>query len=128
MDFVLNRNHTLHTTLGRSIEFVKDTPTYVPPALRAAVQAIGAIPAAEEDFQKLRETTADKSKPVEELSAEDRESMIFAAFDDMIAKNDRESFTGTGLPELGALSAAVGFKIDQGERSALWNKYNQSKA
>jgi hypothetical protein len=128
MEFVLNRDYTLHTVLGRSIGFVKDKPTYVPPALRALVQSIGALPATEEDLKKLRESTEDKTRSPEELSPEDRESVIFAAFDDMIAKNDRESFTGTGLPELGALSAIVGFKIDQGERTSLWNKYNQSKA
>jgi hypothetical protein len=44
MNFILNRDRTVVSTLGHSVEFKKGVPTYVPPVLYAEVSAVGAMP------------------------------------------------------------------------------------
>lgn len=115
MKFVLNRNKMLVSTLGHTIEFVKGVSTHVPKELWAAAQAIGAVP---ED--ELPEEKVPQSK--EPLDPAEREEMILTAMKMLVEENKRESFTGTGLPQVNALTAVMGFKIDNKERDKLWTK------
>jgi len=119
MDFVLNRNKTIASKFGHSIEFKKGVPTHVPPEAWAEVQAHGAIPENEIDLEE--------ETKVVELTAEQRKTQIFAAFEAIVAENDRESFTGNGLPDAKKVSEVAGFTIKADERTALWGEFRASK-
>ena len=59
MEFVLNRNKTVSSTKGHTIEFIKDVPTHVPAEMHSEVMAIGAIPTDELPVEK----TVDNPEP-----------------------------------------------------------------
>ena len=116
MKFVLNRAKTVSSTLGHTIEFIKNEPTYVPREMWAEVQAIGAIP--EEDLPEvLLAATKEPADPAE------RKAVIFAAFEQLILGGKRESFAGTGAPHAKVLASQMGFVIDNKERDVLWQEF-----
>ena len=80
--FVLNRNYALQGH-GHSINFVKGDPCWVPVALVKEAVGIGAECLDDEPVQVL-----EPEKEVEpELSFEERETLMFAAFDQILARN-----------------------------------------
>lgn len=113
MNFILNRDKTVVSLSGRSVEFVKGQPTYVPPQVHAEVMAIGALP--EEEMPEDDEN----KKPVE-LTPDERKLLIKQAMEDMVAGNKREDFTAAGTPNLKALSTRVGFAVDKRESDPIW--------
>lgn len=116
MKFVLNRNRTVSSVLGHTIEFKKNEPTYVPKELWAEVQAIGAIPESE-IIEEARAATSEPGDPAV------REAAIMMAFEQLVLGAKRESFSGTGVPHAKALISQMGFAIDNKERDALWQKF-----
>lgn len=121
MDFILNRDHTLCTTLGHTIEFKKGEPVHVPHEVWTHVQAIGATPV--EDLPALKvNATAEPEDPVA------RREAIMAGFAAMVEGGKRESFMASGSPHVKALASQIGFLIDNKERDALWTAFMQSKA
>lgn len=121
--FTLHRNFTLRTTKGHAIAFVKGEPTWVPPMCVPDAVAIGAVPK-DGDVDVLGEEAA----PVAQLSGEERESKLFAAFETMLNRTERTDFTASGLPHTKRLSDMVGFDVTNRERDAAWQAYTQSKA
>jgi len=117
MKFVLNRNKNLTSTMGHSIDFKKGVATHVQPEMWSEAQAIGAVPE-----EELPESKLPMSK--EPLDPVARKAEIFEAFELMKLGNKREDFTGTGAPHGKALAEALGFKIDNKERDALWLEFN----
>lgn len=114
--FVLNRDKTVVSTMGHAIEFKKGVPTHVPREMWADVQAIGAIP--EEDLpEEEKKTDNAPNDPAE------RETLIFAAFEQIVLGNKREDFSGTGVPHAKTLEKVLGFKVDNKERDQLWHKF-----
>lgn len=120
MKFVLNRTRVLASTLGLSVEFQKDVPTHVPPALYAEAQAIGAIP---ED--EIEEKVAPKTK--EPVEPAEREEEAFVAFEALALRNDRADFTAGGVPREQALESLLGWKLPAKERDVLWAKFKVGK-
>ena len=116
MNFVLNRNKTVSSTLGHTIVFVKGEPTHVPPAMWAEVQAIGAIP--QEEIPE--EPTPTNPEPADPVA---RKKLILDAFEKIILKGQRDSFAASGAPHAKALTAALGFSIHNKERDALWREF-----
>ena len=116
MKFILNRNRTIASTLGHTIEFKKGEPTYVPKELWAEVQTIGAVPESE-IIEEARTATSEPSDPIV------REAAIMLAFNQLVLGAKRESFSGTGVPHAKALVSQMGFAIDNKERDALWQKF-----
>lgn len=116
MDFVLNRDKVFATTLGHTIEFKKGKPTHVPFELHSAAQGIGAIPVSEIEEVMLPETNEPADPAV-------REQLIFDTFEKLVNANKRGDFTATGTPHAKALKEALGFKLDDKERDALWQKF-----
>lgn len=120
---VLGRNHTLMTTMGHSIAFKKGVPTYVPPALYSQALAIGALaPEGEELIEAPQEKAAEPTDPGE------RAALVSATIEKLVAKNRREDFTAAGSPTVGAVSAALGFKVHSREIAAAWQGYFDKKA
>ena len=122
-EFVLNRNYVL-PCLGHRIAFKKGQPTYVPPEVVSAAVAIGAVRA---DGKESDVLGPEDEVPVA-LSAEDREALVFAAFDDVIKKNDPGEFDAAGKPTVDTLRAKLDFKIDRKERDIFWAKHKEAKA
>lgn len=120
MNFIMHRDKTVATPFGHVIEFKKGEPTYVPPMCREAVMAAGAVP---ED--ELVDDEQPKSPvPVE---AADREPLILAAMEEILLKNQREDFTATGAPHAKAISAIVGFTVNNKERDVAWVKFQADR-
>ena len=119
MNFVLNRNKTVTSKYGHAIEFKKGVPTHVPKEAWDEVIATGAIPE--------NELEIDEETKVVELTAEQRKAAIFAAFEAIVAENDRESFTGNGLPDAKKVSEVAGFTVKADERTATWGEYRAAK-
>lgn len=115
-EYVLNRNHTLRSTLGHTIQFEKGQPAYVPPALEREAVAIGAVRA---DGDTIDPLGAEKPA-VEALSQDERENQMRLAFELLIEKNDSKDFTGQGVPTTKAIEKIVGFDVDRHEIAELW--------
>ena len=121
MKFLLNRNRTITSLMGHSIAFKKGELTYVPKEMYADAVAAGAIPEneLEEDEKPVAKT---------ELTADERKNAIFSAFAAIVEKNDRESFTGNGLPDAKVVSSLTGFTVSAAERATLWTEFKQKEA
>jgi hypothetical protein len=122
-DFVLHRDYALRSMSGHMINFKKGDPTWVPPGCVKEAVAIGATPV---------------DGPVDVLDPEvqasivpegaERNDLIFAAFEDMEAKNEREEWTASGMPTSKALEKILGFEVDSKERNTLWVEYRALKS
>ncbi len=116
MLFVLNRNRTYASAMGHSIEFKKGEPTYVPPALWAEVQTIGAVP--EEEIPE-DETT----KTNEPTDPNQRATEILTAIELVATRNTRDDFGASGVPHVRALAVVLGWKPSTHERDQLWARF-----
>ena len=123
--FVLNRTWALQGH-GHSINFVKGEPTWVPPPLVNDAVAIGA-----ECVDEVVDVLGPEKAEEVELSAEEREVLLNAAFDQIVARNGqdgtREDFNAQGLPNIKALTVITGFEPKVKERNAAWQKYREAK-
>lgn len=118
MKFILNRDRTIASALGHSIEFKKGVATHVPPELYAEVSAIGAMPEHE-----LTETEVKKVESAEPTDPADREAMVFAAFEGIMLRGRREDFTAGGAPHPKVLAHELGWTLHNKERDILWAKF-----
>jgi len=122
MEYIAPRNMTVASKSGRSVQFVKGTPTYAPPQMHAELIALGIVPA--EEIPEP-EATGDTKEPT--LPAE-RQAEVFAAFEKIILRGKRGDFSGTGAPHAAVLSRELGWTIDGKERDVLWQKFQSDKA
>lgn len=116
--FTLHRNFILRTTKGHTISFVKDEPTWVPPACVPDAVAIGAVSDTQVDV------LGDEDKPVVTLTPDQRQDKLFKAFETLLERSERGDFTGSGLPHPRKLSELCGFEVSNRERDAAWQAYN----
>ena len=121
--FVLNRNHVI-TDKGHCIAFRKGEETYVPPELVRQAIGIGAEPV---DGNKDAMLPPDQV-PEPELTDADRETLLFAAFDEIVARNDSAEFGGDGKPTVDAVKKLVKFSIVKKDIVTMYQKYRASKA
>ena len=124
-EFVLNRNYTLRSLTGHSVQFKKGVPTFVPPGTMREVVSLGAErvdgptePAVDDDTVKL---------PTEP-TGEDRAKLILDLFTKLIERNAREDFTAQGAPHVKAIKEHLNFKVDNKERDLLWARYQTEAA
>lgn len=120
MNFILNRNYTHASKLGHAIEFEKDVPTHVPPALYAEVQAIGALP--EEELPEPA------SKLPGEPEGEKRNEDMLAAIAALVERNTRTDFGANGIPTLQALTSVLGWKPSATEARQMWARFQADKS
>lgn len=120
MNFTMNRNFTVASTMGHAVEFIKGVPTHVPPALYAEVQAVGAIP--EEEIPE-DEAAAKSNEPSDPLV---RKSALFEAFDKIALRGRREDFTAGGSPTNAVLAAELGWTVAAKERDIVWAEFKIS--
>lgn len=117
-EFVLNRDFTLTTIFGHSVEFKKGVPVRVPPIIQADARAIGAVPVGDSEGVDL--VPEAKADPVPDA---DRAVLILQAIEQIVEKDDRDDFTATGKPTTGAVSAIVGFKVSSQDLTPIWAKF-----
>lgn len=117
MKFVLNRDHVFASTLGHSIRFEKDQPTYVPSALYREVVGIGAIPDDELPEDK-KENEVDEPT---ELHL--REKAMVEVFEKLVLANKSSDFTAGGVPKDKAMERELGWAVDSKETAELWKKF-----
>jgi hypothetical protein len=122
------------TLKGHSVEFpgrgtppdplpasaeVKDgiTYVYVPPAIREEVASAGMLPESEATEPD------EKEKPVRPEDPAAFKADMFRAFKKIVDRNDREDFTGTGIPKDAAMEKVLGYRITRDEMKAHWPSY-----
>lgn len=123
---VLNRNYVLATLRGHRIRFVKDEPTYVPPAVVPDAVAIGATPADGSDPNVLPPDPKGANPTASDPTA--RKAAIMAAIDKIIERNSKDDFNAANQPKADAVSKVVDFKVDGKELAVLLQEYYESKA
>lgn len=121
MKFTTNRDITVSSTCGRSVEFKKDVPVHVPPAMYGEVQAVGAVP---EEAIVVEESKS----PVEPTCPIQRKALVEKAYDKLIEDGEREAFTAAGSPTIEVIQALSGIKLTAPERDTSWDTYRQEKA
>jgi len=121
---VLNRDYVLTTTKGHVIAFKKGEPTHVPAAVYQDAIAIGAQPedGSEPNVLKDEKTVKAPADPAE------RNPLILAAIEKIVAGNERKDFTAAGSPTVKAIEREVGFDVDAREVAAVWQQYHEKKA
>ena len=114
--FTLNRNFTLVSLLGASVEIVKNEPFYAPEFLRKELENLGA-----EEVSDAVKTQAEKDGdgPGDTMTKEAKDAALQKAFTD--ANSDKK-------PNVRDLSDAVGFHVSADERDAAWDVFVNSKA
>lgn len=122
--FVLNRDYRYISPLGHTVQFAKDEPVYVPPELHRLVQTFGALPTEDGVESVLGEEKA----PAPEITPEQRREQIIAAFRVLEDRNEREDFTGQGIPSVAAMRELIpAFKVEKKEVEGVWREYVESK-
>ena len=121
-EFILNRNHRLISITGHSVQFVKGTPVYVPPELKAEVIAIGAQPV------DGNTDVLEDEQVIVELTAEERGELLIKAFKVLQERNGRGDFTGQGMPAIPALKKIVEFTPEKKEVETLWTHFIEEQA
>lgn len=118
--FTLHRDYRLISALGHSIQFKKDEPVYVPPALHKDVQAIGAVPV-EGDVESI---LGEEKEVKPEVAQEERHRQLLDAFKLLQDRNQRGDFTGQGIPSIKALKTIItDFEPAKAEVENLWHLY-----
>jgi len=125
--FISNRNVTVGGMNGRRIAFAKGKPTHVPRTMHALIMERGILPCTADG--KVLETpeaaVVDPEAPRVLLAPEtqeERDDAMKVVFKAIVEKNNAKDFAGGGTPGATAVSAALGWRVDQKEVRALWTK------
>lgn len=122
--YVLNRNYLLRSVKGHSVGFEKGQPAWVPPCVEPEAIAIGAERA---DGIKT-DVLPPEVEAVPTPTLDERQAVIYAAFDKIVARNDSKEFTGSGVPSVKAIERATPFEVDRNEIIKMWSEYRVMKA
>lgn len=123
MKFVSNRDIVVRSLHGHSIEFKKNVPTEVPRLLHAECLEKGILP---EEGPEQGNAIVDPAGPkLAPDDAEVRYDEVLAAIKAIVKRNNSNDFTGGGHPSATAISAAVGWKVDQKEVKEIWVKVRE---
>ena len=124
MNFISNRDIVVRSLHGHAIEFKKGVPTSVPRVMHAEVMEKGILP---EEGPEQGNAVADAAPPVlAPDDAEVRNDQILAVIKQIVKRNNAADFTGGGHPSATAVSAAVGWKVDQKEVKDVWVKSREA--
>ena len=121
MKFTMQRNRTVASKLGHAVDFKKGIAVYVPPALWDEVQMLGAEPEDTLPDEPQSDSVVEPTDPAV------RKEALFAVFEKMVLKNDRENFTAAGAPHNAVLSKELGWSVNAKERDAAWAEFRVGK-
>ena len=116
----LRRTFRLATTKGHSVQFVADTPIFVPSSIAAEAVAIGAIAVDGTDIDITPKGPPQRNAGPAE--AAEREAEILEAINLLVQRNARDDFTAGGSPKARALSALLGYEAERREVDEVWSK------
>ena len=123
MEYISNRNITVASTTGHSVEFKKGVPTNCSPRMHAELLALGIMPV------DPVEPDAEKPAGSEPTDPAAREAVLFELYEKLILRNGRKDFTAVGSPHLSVIAKETGWpEIDGKERDTTWAKFNQLQA
>lgn len=108
-----------------SVSVRANEPVHVPPMLQKAALAAGMVFCDDADEQVKK--VFDEPASPEELTRDQRDSLVRKAFEDLSATNISTDFTGTGIPTSGAVFRACGQKVPQKDITALWTEFKIAK-
>lgn len=94
---------------------------YVPPVMRAEVEAVGMQSEADIEEAEEKKGVVKPTDPVELQKA------AFDAFDVLVAAAERESFGGNGAPKPAAIEKLLGYPLVTSEIKDLWTKYQAER-
>jgi hypothetical protein len=115
--FMLQRDRTIASTCGISIEFKKGEWHLTPPAMFAEVIAAGGV-CEDEDVDPAPVGGA----PTDPAA---RQAAVFDAFRTLVLANNRDDFTAGNAPHNAAVSRVLGWSLSPKERDILWVKFAQ---
>lgn len=124
MNLTLNRNFTLNTNKGHSIEFKAGVATHVPGIVYQDALAIGAVPSEGGDPA----VPADPVAPPVVTDVDDRTPLIMAAILKLVARDERGDFTAAGAPAVDAVFDITGFRVSAKEIAVVWQAYRDAEA
>ena len=119
MKMTLNRDHVHYSTVGLSVKFKKDVPTWVAPRLIREIMALGGV-AVEED--KALEAAEMAQINQAQTDADSRAPAIEAGIRKLVARNQRGDFTAGGRPNLRVMFTVTGLDISQAELDPVWDR------
>lgn len=122
-EFVLNNRTFVLDVPGHKIRFVKGQPTWVPPEAVKAAVAIGA-----ECVDGTVDVLGPEAVEAVPLTAAEKEEQMFAAFEILTERNERDDFDGAGKPSVEALKKIVDFSFTKKEVGVWFQKFRESKA
>lgn len=103
-------------------------PTHVPKALHSVALEKGLEPC-DANGKPLGNAADLVEDPPKVLlapeDADEREAAIKEAMKAIVARNDASDFTSGGTPSSTAVTAAVGWKVDQKENRKVWEKHRR---
>lgn len=120
---VMHRNHTVTSTKGHTIAFVKGVPVFVVPTMIEEVMEKGAVPVEGETLPVVEELT---EAPAPEGLA--REQKILEVIAKLVKTNKRNDFGASGRPKFVAISKLVGFDVTEKERDQVWETFTALEA
>lgn len=115
MKFTMARDRIVRTKYGHSFQFKKGVPLAIPDHIIPDIVAAGGVP--EEDIDE------EVVKSGEPIDPAEREALLIAAFEEIVLKNERGSFTAAGVPHGKVVAQIVGFNAHPKEREAAWTKF-----
>lgn len=125
-EFKLNRTLThISKDTGLVIHFEKGVPRPVHVALIREVIALGAERLDDEQGASFEE---EDTRPAGEPVGEERESLVFTAFEELVEKNSSKDFMASGVPKPAAVKSILGFQPENAEITKLWMLFQARKS
>lgn len=131
--FVSNRDITVTSTRGYSLEFKKGVPQHAPKPMHAELIEKGILPVADDggiDVEKLTEAVDGDAKKVVVTpeDADERAVAIETVIKALVEANNPADFTAGGVPSASSLTAALGWRVDLREVRTIWNRVKSELA
>lgn len=111
---VLDRKATIRHLCGQSIRFEPGVPIGVPPQMVKSAVSIGAK-VYNGDTPDFSEEEANNRLNAGPVDPDERQEDILKVVKEMIARNERSEWTGTGVPKITRVTELVGYKVQKEE-------------
>lgn len=118
---VMHRDLHVTSLIGYTYTFKKGEPQMVVADMVEECMRYGAVPPEGAEVAETEDTPR-RATP----RGADRHNKIKDAIEDLVDRNDRGDFGASGAPNLRALEATLGFKVDKRERDSIWSEVNEA--
>lgn len=126
----MNRDFILRGTMIPTIFFKAKVETWVATHAVSAAVKYGAEFVDEETEtshkEEMESNVAKQPKPAP--VGDELEAKVMSVFEELVAVNDRETFTASGTPKMDVLKSKLGFDIAKKDADFYWKKMSQKLA